>query len=140
LKRYAISSKKKLNFSDEAIKSLKDQDIDTEVFFSLTEDEINDFDGISELEKEKLNLFLSEYKNEQEEKEPKLFNENLNKDDAKTSKEKINFSEKDSQKEEEKIKDEKIKDDDKNKNNKKEDKIKQESEDNKRDSRRKDKR
>ena len=131
--------KKKLNFSDEAIKSLKDQDIDTEVFFSLTEDEINDFDGISELEKEKLNLFLSEYKNEQEEKEPKLFNENLNKDDAKTSKEKIIFSEKDSQKEEEKIKNEKIKDDDKNKNNKKEDKIKQEPEDNKRDSERKEK-
>ena len=58
--------KKKLNFSDEAIESIKEQDLDAETFFSLSEEDINKIDGISELEKEKLNIYLTEYRKEQE--------------------------------------------------------------------------
>ena len=67
--------KKILNFSDKAIENIKEQDLDPETFFSLSEDDINNIEGISEPEKEKLNIYLTEQKKEQREIEIKLIKE-----------------------------------------------------------------
>ena len=67
--------KKILNFSDKAIENIKEQDLDPETFFSLSEDDINNIEGISEPEKEKLNIYLTEHKKEQGEIEIKLIKE-----------------------------------------------------------------
>ena len=83
--------KKKLNFSNEAIENMKEQDIDPETFFSLTEKDMNEFEGISDPEKEKLNLYLSEYRKEKGEIEIKLIKEVDNEDKVdNNSKEKLN--------------------------------------------------
>ena len=85
--------KKKLCFSEEAIQSLKDQDLDVDTFLNLTEKEINDLEGVSEEEKEKLKIYLNEYKKEKEGKELKIDNKNSKEDVAKFLKDKLNFSE-----------------------------------------------
>ena len=86
--------KKKLNFSDETISSIKEQDIDTDCFFSLTIEDMNDFKGISETEKEKLNIYLKEFREEKEGNEIKIDNKKSKEDVAKILKEKLYFSEK----------------------------------------------
>ena len=86
--------KKKQNFSDETISNIKELDIDAQTFFSLTEKDMDDFKGISETEKEKLNLYLKEYRGEKEGSDIKIDNKNSKEDVAKILKEKLNFSEK----------------------------------------------
>ena len=86
--------KKKLNFSDEAIEGVKEQDLDGESFLALTEDDIKKIEGISELEREKLIIYLTEYKKEKEGSELKIVKESSKEDVAKFLKEKLNFSEK----------------------------------------------
>ena len=86
--------KKKLCFSDESIEKFKEQDLDVETFFGLTENEIKELEGISEIEKEKLNIYLNEYKKEKEESELKIDDKSSKEDVVKILKEKLNFSEK----------------------------------------------
>ena len=86
--------KTKLSFSEEAVTSIQEQDLDAETFLALTEKDINKIEGLSDSEKEKLNIFLTEYRNEKEGDELKIDNKNSKEDVAKFLKEKLNFSEK----------------------------------------------
>ena len=118
--------KKKLNFSEKAIESLQEQDLDAEVFFSLSEDDINNFEEISEPEKEKLNEFLKDFRKE---KESKIVKENTKEEVTNILKEQKNISNPETKiKTNEKI----LKNEDvKNKEEKKNENILKEPEDNK---------
>ena len=81
--------KKKICFSDESIEKFKEQDLDVESFFDLTENEIKELEGISEIEKEKLNIYLNEYKKEKKESELKIDDKSSKEDVVKILKEKL---------------------------------------------------
>ena len=63
--------KKKLNFSEKAISYIINEELDADIFFALTENDIKKFEGISEQEKEALNIYLTEYRKENEKNEIK---------------------------------------------------------------------
>ena len=58
--------KEKLYFSDESIKYIQEQGLDSEIILSLKENEIKELDGISEEEKNILNKYLNELREEKQ--------------------------------------------------------------------------
>ena len=62
IKKICEFLKKKLNFSDRTIEFFKEQEIDGEIFFQLNDEEIDDFEVVLNDEKEKIKIFLNEYK------------------------------------------------------------------------------
>ena len=89
---------KKLNFSEKAITSIKDAEMDGDTFLDLKEDEIDNLENISESEKEKIKTFLNEYKSQTQTMTPKdelkIDNKSSKEDVIKYLKDNLHFSEK----------------------------------------------
>ena len=85
--------RKKLNFSDEAVSSIKEQQLEGRDFLDLTQEEIKDFENVSEQEKEKLIIYLKENNNQTTQPELKIDNKSSKEDVVKFLKDKLNFSE-----------------------------------------------
>ena len=83
----------KLNFSDEAISYVREQELGGDALFDLTDEDINNFENTSSQEKEKLIKFIKESNNQSSEGELKIDNKSSKEDVAKFLKNKLNFSE-----------------------------------------------
>ena len=84
--------KKKLNFSDKAIEALE---LDGKSLINLEESDFNEEEDLTEEEKEKLRIYLKEFKEKnQEEKEIILTKESTKEEVAEYLKKKLNFSDK----------------------------------------------
>ena len=76
--------KEKLYFSDEAIKYIQEQDVDSESILSLTEEDIKELDGISEKEKKNLNKYLIEFRKEKQRNKIRINNIDNKEDEQKS--------------------------------------------------------